>query len=211
MKKYFILTSVFALAACAIGGGSGGGGVGDNGLTIRSRYAGAYTTPYDIRAANSSVTQMETFSSNADAIVYLVRGSGIDLESDSIRVSPRLATHRSSTKANELSAAFAKSGTELQKLAMAELENLYNIATNKEGYWTEISQSEDFVALVREAFILSGGDPNSFNASNLDAAKATIIENYNNNFSGVFDKIIAKDGEGNYLWTPKINSLEEVD
>lgn len=209
MKKYFILTSMLALTACSLGGGSGGGRV-DNPSYGRTRATDVYTTPSNIRSANSAVTGMETFSSNADAIVALVGASGIDLTSDDLRVSPRLATHRSgSVIADELSAAFETSGTIKQKLAMAELENLYKIATD-DDYWNEIEgyAHDDFIALVHEAFILRGIEA-EFNEGNPDAMREAIQTGFDTYKTNVLDKLVAKDG-GDYLWTPKINTLEEV-
>ena len=186
MKKYVVLTSILALAAC------GGGGGGHSGATSSEHYS----TPSAIRSANSKVTQMETFTSNADEIVATVRAAGIDLGSSGSTA--RFATHRGASAAT-LDNAFASTATNAQKRAMAELKNMYDIATD-DAVFAAASEQE-----LRNAFVLAGNNASDFNAENRDAARTAIISRY----ATVLDSLVAKDST-EYLWRPQISTLDDV-
>ena len=196
MKKYFILVSVLALAAC--GGGSGGGG----GAPVAPRSVETYSTPANIRSANASVTQMETFSSNADAIVAAVSGAGIDLSTNS-GTGARLASHRSASAAT-LTASFTNTATTRQKLAMEQLENMYKIATD-DDYFAAASDKD-----LKNAFVLAGNNADAFDTS-VDGYRATARTAIIGGYADVLDLYIDKDINDNYVFTPKINTLEDVD
>jgi len=192
MKRYFLLTSVLALAAC--GGGSGGGAGG----IVTSASNSGYSTPAAIRSANSSVTQMETFSSSADAMVAAVSSAGIDL-SYARSANSRLANHRSAS-ATTLENSFASTATMQQTRAMAELKNMYLIATDDDCF-DEATDQE-----LKNAFVLAGNAANAFDASNRTAARAAITTGY----EAVLDRFVEKDSGGDYLWRPIISTLEDV-
>lgn len=196
MKRYFILTSVLALAAC--GAGSGGGGV-DGGTGVNIGRA-TYSTPSSVRSANSAVTQMETFSSNADEIVAKVQKAGINLSNGGSSVNNmRPSVTRSAVSADTLASAFTNQATNIQKLAMAELKNMYDIVNDGE-YFNNASETQ-----LRNAFLLAGNDADDFDASNRSGMRAEIESRY----VAVLDDLVAKDGS-DYLWSPKTDVLENV-
>jgi hypothetical protein len=187
MRKYLVLTSVLALAAC--GGGSGGGSA------VYSA-SGGYSTPADVRAANANITQMETFSSSADAIVAAVSDAGIDLNDTNSLSGARAAS--TSTLANS----FSNTATTRQTRAMAELKNMYLIATD-DDYFADASEQQ-----LRNAFVIAGNDIALFDASdetNRAAVRSAIVSNY----EARLDAFVAKDGS-DYLWIPIISTLEDV-
>lgn len=191
MKKYFLLTSILMLAAC--GGGSGGGGA-PVGPTQH------YSTPTTVRAANSAVTSMETFSSNADAIVATVSAAGINLSDVNAISSARAGAHHRSASAATLASAYSETATTLQKRAMAELKNMYLIATDDDFF-----ESASTLQL-RNAYVLAGNDVAGFDASNRAAARAAIV---GSDYATRLDAMVEKNGP-EYLWRPKTDTLEGV-
>jgi len=198
MKKYFLLTSILALAAC--GGGSGGGG-GVAPVTSNEHYA----TPKAVRSANASVTGMETFSSSADEIVAMVQSAGIDLSSASS--SDRAAAHRSGVSPEALRSAYDSSATAVQKLAMEELKNMYNIATEAAGYTPTDQQ-------LYNAWLLADSthNPNDYDPANLsDGDRTAIRAALTGAAAAITSRVDALvDDKTSDVWRAKTETLEGV-
>jgi len=203
MKKLFLLTSIFALAACGGGGGGGGAPLG-GGTSISGE---RYSTPAAVRSANAAVTSMETFSSSADAIVAAVSAAGIDLSNTSTVSDPTIsaASHRSAS-ADALASAYDATASTAQKRAMAELKNMYRIAIEDGEYDPSDRQ-------LYNAYVLSGGDASDYDPENLSdgdrtAISAAVVSRLAS-IQTTLDSMVEKDGPV-YQWRPITETLEGV-
>lgn len=195
MKKILVYSSLLTLCAC------GGGGGGGSGVYTGSVSGDSYSTPGAVRSANSAVTRMETFTSNADEIVAAVAGAGIDLTNTSSLSTARVATHRSATSAT-LNSAFTSSATTAQSRAISELKNMYEIVTDDDVFAAASEQD------LLNAYKLAGNDPAGLSAYDLtDAGDRAAVRAA---IAGGADYSTIVAMVDTTSWTPHFNTLEDI-
>lgn len=190
MKKLTMLTSCLALAACFGGGG--------NGITAGPGRVERSSTPTAVRNANAAVTSMETFIDNSDETVGAVRSAGISLPSGS---GVRSAVHRSATTTAQT---FAGNNTPVgYDEAVGYFQKLDTILGDISGDYTTQE--------VADAYKLAHSLINSSAAStDVESEQLTFLDTNRAAITTRIDSFFNKDGGGDYIWAPKVTTLENV-